>query len=406
MKPISVFLDNSDYSDLSNPRLVDTYGDILKLLQRHAASGQASFYFSGAMLSEVSPLPGSNVSGAMERARVLAQLCGRNALISYDKILRHELARLIGIPAPIASVYSEVGEWFPDTVPNLVDRMRVDLADVLEKSTREVELPAESNREQRRAAKRRMKSSQGKAEFMALARQVAQSATIDELSSRLPIKPEYAKAVADYCVGGGSRDAAVAALKACFVDPTWVMGWFAKHPDDGDQFSEWVREPARKVHVVFEEFRQFTESLRSRLLPDQADSFSVLLPPSWGKQVDSILERVAAAGCLKFLDVTDAHPKAQEIISSCPGLSLSVLSYLSVWRDPILFYRGKSPKQSAFVDSLHSMYAPYVDVFRSDQGMSHHARALLKGSGTEVVSTLRQLPEVIARRIAERKNPS
>lgn len=405
MKPLSVFLDNSDYSDLSNPRLVDTYGDTLKLLQRHAASGLVSFYFSGAMLSEVSPLPGSNVSGAMERARVLAQLCGRNALISYDKVLRHELARLIGIPAPIASVYSDAGEWFPDTVPTLVDEMRVSLADVLEKNTREVELPAELNREQRRAAKRRMQSSQGKAEFMALARQVAQSATTDELSSRLPIKPEYAKAVADYCVGGGSRDAAVAALKACFVDPTWMMGWFAKHPDDGNHFSEWVREPARKAHVVFEEFRQLAESLRSRLLPDQADSFPVLLPSSWGKQVDSILERVAAAGCLKFLNVTDAHPKAQEIISACPGLSISVLSYLSVWRDPILFSRGKSPKQSAFVDSLHSMYAPYVDVFRSDQGMSHHARALLQGSGTEVVSTLRQLPEVIARRIAERQNP-
>ena len=229
---------------------------------------------------------------------------------------------------------------------------------------------------------------------------------LNVLSSRLPLKPEYAKAVADYCVGGGSRDAAVAALKACFVDPTWMMGWFAKHPDDGDHFSEWVREPARKAHVVFEDFRQLAESLRSRQLLDQAGSFPVLSPSSWGKQVDSILERVAAAGCLKFLDTADAHPKAKEIISACPGLSLSVLSYFSVWRDPILFSRGKNPKQSAFVDSLHSMYAPYVDVFRSDQGMSHHAKALLQGNGTEVVSTLRQLPEVIARRIAERQNPS
>jgi hypothetical protein len=406
MKPITVFLDNSDYSDLSNPRLVDTYGDTLKLLQRHAASGLVSFYFSGAMLSEVSPLPGSNVSGAMERARVLAQLCGRNALISYDKVLRHELARLIGIPAPIASVYSDAGEWFPDTVPNLVDEMRVGLADVFREKTREVELPAELNRKQRRAAKRRMQSSRGKAELMAVARQVAQSATTDELSARLPIKPEYAKAVAEYCARGGSRDAAVAALKACFVDPNWMMGWFAKHPDDGGHFSEWVREPARKVHVVFEEFRQVAETLRAKLPPDQAESFPALLPSNWGKQVDSFLERFAALACLKFLNVTDAQPKAQEVINACPGLSLSVMSFFSVWRDPILFSRAKSPKRSAFVDSLHSVYAPYVDVFRSDQGMSHHARALLQGSGTEVVSTLRQLPEVIARRIAERQNPS
>ena len=404
MKPLSVFLDSSDYSNLSNPSLVDLYGDTLKILQRHATSGEVSFYFSGSILSEVSPLPGSNAVGAMERARVMAQLCGSNALISYDKVLRHELACLTGIPSPVISVHSSDGEWFPDTVPALVDDLKEGLADVIERNTRDVELPSEMNREQRRAAKRRMQSLQGKTELKALARQVARSATPDVISKRLPLKPESASAVIDYYVEGGSRDAAVAALKTCFVDPAWMMGWFATHPDDGDHFSAWVREPARRAHLVFGSFQQLAESLRSRDRPNKADVQAALSPSTWDKQADLILERVVAAGCQKLLNVTNIQPRPKDIIVACPGLSLCVLSYMAVWRDPVLFSRGKAPKQSAFVDSLHSMYAPYVDVFRSDQGMSHHAKALLQGTGTVVVSTLRQLPDVIARRLSERQN--
>jgi hypothetical protein len=155
---------------------------------------------------------------------------------------------------------------------------------------------------------------------------------------------------------------------------------------------------------VFESFRQLAESMRSTEHPSQVDDHPVLSPSIWSKQVDSILERVVTLGCQKMLDVTTAQPKAKDIIIACPGLSLTVLSYMAVWRDPVLFARGKSPKQNAFVDSLHSLYAPYVDVFRSDQGMSHHARALLKGKGTVVVSTLRQLPDVITRCLDERQN--
>ena len=59
-----------------------------------AKSQSVLFAFSGAHLSEMAPLEARYAPAATARADLLVALCGRNAFISYDRLIRAELACL------------------------------------------------------------------------------------------------------------------------------------------------------------------------------------------------------------------------------------------------------------------------------------------------------------------------
>ncbi len=57
------------------------------------------------------------------------------------------------------------------------------------------------------------------------------------------------------------------------------------------------------------------------------------------------------------------------------------------------------PKDSDFTDAIHSMYAPYVDIFRADSCMAPIVERHVRKFGVDVVQKLRALPSVIESRL-------
>ena len=58
------------------------------------------------------------------------------------------------------------------------------------------------------------------------------------------------------------------------------------------------------------------------------------------------------------------------------------------------------PKKSDWVDSLHAMYAPYVDIFRTDSYMAPIVEAKVEKYGTTVVAKIGNLAEKIETRLS------
>src|SRR4051812_36908609 len=112
---ITVCLDNNDYSYLSDPRRQSAQRDELKnTLLGFAKLPRVRFAYSGSHLSEMAPLEVGYAPAAVARADLLGALCGRNAFISMDRVLRYELGRALGIHSGAWTVLSADGSWFPD----------------------------------------------------------------------------------------------------------------------------------------------------------------------------------------------------------------------------------------------------------------------------------------------------
>lgn len=93
----------------------------------------------------------------------------------------------------------------------------------------------------------------------------------------------------------------------------------------------------------------------------------------------------------------------EEIKTACPGIYAMVVTD---WRFLAHAFFGGNQKglsDSVYADSLHAMYAPYVDVFRTDSEMADHVRAAVVGRGTSVVGKLSKLVEELESRLARRE---
>ena len=112
-QPLTIYLDSSDYSTLSNPHaLTDELREVRCILESAARTG-VKFVYSGTHLYEMSPTEPTHVTNATERAQLLVCLSGRNALISFDRLLAAETSRLLHADAPPVQPYSDDGTWFP-----------------------------------------------------------------------------------------------------------------------------------------------------------------------------------------------------------------------------------------------------------------------------------------------------
>ena len=95
VQPLRVYLDSSDYSTLSNPGCqTPELKSIRKDLLDWRDSGEVEFWFSSTAIVEMAPLDVAATPLAEARADLLVALCGRNALVSPDMLVREELQRV------------------------------------------------------------------------------------------------------------------------------------------------------------------------------------------------------------------------------------------------------------------------------------------------------------------------
>lgn len=112
---ITCYLDSQDYSTLSDPKSwTSEKSQIRDALLDFANKELVKFVFSAAAIAEAAPISPGTSKLAELKAELLVELCGTNALISFDRLLAAEteaLATGFGVPATVLDPH---GDWFPE----------------------------------------------------------------------------------------------------------------------------------------------------------------------------------------------------------------------------------------------------------------------------------------------------
>lgn len=389
-----VCLDNNDYSTLSDSSKRTDELDAIRLqLLNLANSGKVTFAFAGTHLMEMAPLDPSHTLEAAARADLLVALCGKNALISFEQILKAEVARAASLVSDPLEVLNTNANWFPayegSLLPAVTDASR-------REEIKGVLRDQGMTRAQRRAADRKLYK-KGRPTALLKSVMPGKDSPIDSdaMLRRYPMRPADAEVLTRYVFGHASEEQAEAALLNGLRDPSCVMRWFAESHDTMSPIIRWIRDPSEKYIAALQaaiagvqELRRLEEQLGRRV------PVSTLTPSGWKALLDDTL--------LKFANrvLATSHPDCQPILDvrlvmqHCPGLSTTFRCiYSTAW--DALSLQPRVPKKSDYADALHALYAPYVSIFRADSYMAPHVAKHVKEYGTKVVGKLRDLPREI-----------
>ncbi|MBW8311125.1 MAG: hypothetical protein K0M64_03730 [Rhizobium sp.] len=106
-----------------------------------------------------------------------------------------------------------------------------------------------------------------------------------------------------------------------------------------------------------------------------------------------VIERlVKEQGNAVVFSVDDAN-------NCCPGISTTIRVMISSLRNSFSSM-SRIPKESDFADAVHTMYAPYVTIFRTDRYMAPIVSKQVSAYGTHVVRRLLDLPDAIEEALA------
>ncbi len=342
---------------------------------------------------EMAPLHAAFTPQAAARADLLVALCGKNALIAFERVFKAEVARVVGLASGHIEVLTTDANWFPEydgaLLPPVTDAMRTeDIKEVIRKQA--------GTRAQRRQAERKLfKNGRATSLLRTMLPSRDHNFDTDLMRRSYPMLPDDAQILSRYAFGHATKEEASEALLNGMRNPSWMMRWFAEHHDTLSPIIRWIRGPSEKylaglqpVIELVQEVRHFEEKSGKKL------GIGALTPSGWKALQDDMLLKLAN----KVLETT--YPECpsisdpQLVADNCPALSTMVhCIYSTAW--DALRVQPRTPKASDFADALHALYAPYVSIFRADGYMAPHIEKHVKQYGTKVVSKLRDLPQQI-----------
>ncbi|WP_240009487.1 MULTISPECIES: hypothetical protein [Pseudomonas] len=380
--PPLIYLDSCDYSNLSKPGVDGPDALHLAALRAIKNRGEAVFVFSGAHISEMSPMDQQYASAASERTRLMVELCGRNTMISFDRLMKAELGRLATQDLqPLTAVDSD-GEWFPDMGKLMSPIDEMDVAEALQKQMDEHGM----NRNMRRTLKASTTNKHGR--FRSdIEQRFGQRLDYSEFLERTPMRPQDMTVLKRYLLGKATRAEADKAFLESLRDPSYMAQWFIHHHHKMGAIGDWVRGPAREL---IESCEQTLSNLRAQLkaLPEseRAAVMAGISGERWAKlkkqgAID-IVNRLLA----RLLPGAPSCNDADSIEKYCPGIFICINAFYNSLQKSF----GEIPraiKASDFVDVIHALYIPYVSYFRADKHMCGILQPLAQRYGTQVVAS-------------------
>lgn len=403
---ITVYLDSLDYSTLTDQKqLTPALNTVRDRLLAHSRSGLVRFVFSSVVVCEAVPLTPESVTLAAHKADFLGDLCGNNALVSFDRLILWEIEALLGKAAKPVDVVDPEGHWFPKM--ELPDR-KCDAWQRMELLLNEDLKLTGMTRQQRRAMSRKfIKNGRPRPELQALLDQQDGREISTALIAQYPMLPEHANIMSQYSLGRVSEEQFMDALIGSLRDPRWMMRWFATNHSLASPISDIVRKPGQEIGELMRTLVKGSLDYANILITLNPTGHNPLgrhgeLSKQWAefqdRQILSLIKALSSRWCNS--EITDVN--IEDVNANCRGLVTTLRSlYSSVW-DNVGGGRKEPPGDSQFVDALHALYAPYVDVFRADTFMSPHIeRQVAQKDGTRVVAKLLQLPETIEKKLFE-----
>jgi hypothetical protein len=222
------------------------------------------------------------------------------------------------------------------------------------------------------------------------------------LLTQFPMRERDADVLLRYMIGDATKEEADNAFYASLRDPKWMAQWFRNQRDQMLPIINWLRAPAEKLHAAIAPLSEASRQLREAYRvydkdgtgPDELSSkVKVEMRQRW---LQSITTSILASKSIPVpaFDV-------ERLQKYAPGLVTSI----STANDMAWSSASEMPRKalaSDFVDAVHSMYAPYVDIYRTDAFMAPLISQYVKSRGTAVVGKLNALVGLIESRLKSR----
>jgi hypothetical protein len=362
-----IYLDSSDFSDLSAPILTEENQKILKALRQYKAAGAVQYSLSAIHLSEAVHASASFKSAASQRASLMTELCASRTLRFPNEIFSMEVQQALssgdGRLAPSA-VFSPDDEWFGFS-------LRKDMNEFRERMNREIDRRiSHLNRHDRRKFKSDMNF--GKASGRRRWRTLIGDTPIQALTE-FPFNLLDQNFVIGWMFKEHSDQEFIKRLTGMLSNPEAMIGQILDATNQRARIYDALRQQGEDIRAALERSlnNAFTR-LKSIMTADNSEEIQRIMIA--GVPKGQIYRGVAEAYCAHFPKHLD-EKRTTELVKSCPALSVFANAFVNyahlLLRSNIQrFKRGDfsavAGKASDFGDLMHAAYAPYVDLFRCD----------------------------------------
>ncbi len=386
--PIQVYLDSSDFSNMSIPQRTHEADSVRHFLLENVRCGEIEIRFSAAHLMEAAATEQQYLNCSRERFLLMRELCGERCFIDPFSLMRNEASDTTTKVQEYPG--RDDGIWLPR-----LENINMDIPDL--KATLLEQLDqAPINRSQRRHLTARLIGKDGGLSQQALQMlSVQPQELIETLSEKYPLNKEGIRIVLDVFTGKLPRDKLDQQFRRLLADLARFHEWNEKSWEQIGPMMGWLRVQGRRFEDLVNEQRRIFEELRARTGAAALDQSTVRELESRGRNRLNL--SISAA-----IRQGQASERSSAIKSRL-GSDVFCAVLTSVAMDSI-FRAGnpRKPKSSDFGDALHAVYLPYVDVFRADAYMASLMNRIQERGQATIVSNFAKLPEAINRKIATR----
>jgi hypothetical protein len=391
MHPLRIYLDSSDFSDISNiHKKPFDYQAVRDYLVDMRDRGLIKICFSDTHVIEAAPTSQKAIPDAMERFRTIKEICGKNCVLHPIDVVSNEIARKNSEANSHLDITRSDGVWMPRLF---------DISEMLP----EVEQFFREDVEKRGRAERRKYLKNGKptALWYAEMRQ-ANAGAAQVVADQLPLSTAAVRTIQQYYSGSATRADAVKGVHASLTDLEVFGNWYAKDWSSAIGMSDYLREIGANFQNELYDARSRFGSLMQegaesgvdpkKLLALSSQSFYEVLGGTASRIGSSMAQKMGA-----LAELSDDPWRAT------PGLTCSITLAMHVARRSVSSPMPRAPTPSDFPDCYHAVYLPYFDIFRADSFTASVIRECKLPFETKVVEKFLHLPSKIEEMLAERK---
>ncbi len=400
MRPLQVYLDSSDFSDLSEPsKRTQEIITLESQLISWRNAGLIEMRFAYSHLIEAAPWEPQYTETFKLRAQKIAELCQGKVLAAQDKIFTAELRALSGDPVKTGYIYRDDGDWLPDCFDGLDDP--TELLDPAQ-----FKKDAEARGLGRTEIRKKLNPTDGK--FRPAEKERLKQKLPEIVAALCKLYPVDEKEALKYCrsiLNGPPRESDRGALYNSFINLPNFAEWFVRQFDQINPTVTWLRKSGDLTKSGILESRKMLDNLLASQVESGISHDAILAEAR--EEIASLIERLPKTilpalaeqcGCPALPAMT-----LRELPEKAPSLFTAISVMGGIMRKTLQpFAKGRKPEDSDMGDVLHSHYLPYVDLFRTDKFAASVIREIKLPFATTIVRKLQHLPDAITKRLAEK----
>jgi hypothetical protein len=341
----------------------------------------------------MAPITLASAQSARERLDLLNELCQSNCFVSINEVFENEIHWSLNPLMPKPSMVAHDGQWFPLSVSEEAPSKIIMLRDELKAYISD---KGSNRKEKRKMNQKAMKAGEPRKHIKNNALKILRTKLANNYMQKYPMKPADLDVLLRFACGEARQNQVDAVFDKNLRDTSWILTWLSTSESVMSPLSKVFRSPARDLIAKVDEVAQ---SYNLTNTPSNTGLSNEKQLQNWTLWCESTISNFKGrlAKDMHLLDFILIMPSFN--LGSTPGLDNAIGALFKAWY-PLGGNRQR--KESDVSDAFHSVYLPYVDIFRCDRFMAPHMRKLSSNTKVEIVSELKELPNVIKTHLRER----